>query len=412
MRRYGTFGLLTASAASLAITMLGAGPSAQAGVVSPHKAPPVGRRLAVLKGSGTGFNDRFGSEVAISGTIAVVGESQAAEGLATTWVWVFTRTRSGWKQVAKLTGSGTSAQTANDDFGGSIAISGTTVVVGAPEFGGAVTDGRVYVFAQTKSGWKQTSALAESDPSADGGDEFGSSVAISGDTIIAGAPDHDYGTGASTQFGGAYIFARHGAGWKQVAEFTGTGNSVAISGARAVAGSIGAAVGAGRAYVYDRTAAGAWKRAATLKGSDTTNNGSAAAGDHFGASVAISGTTIAVGAPQHADLRGRVYVFAQTKSGWKQTAELKGGGGFYLGSQVAISGSTLLANDTLVDSPVFVYAASRAGWRRIAGLDPPGGPPAEPGDPGAPVAISGALALVGSPPAGGNYSGRAYVYEA
>jgi hypothetical protein len=108
-----------------------------------------------------------------------------------------------------------------------------------------------------------------------------------------------------------------------------------------------------------------------------------------------------------------VYVFAQTKSGWKQTAELKGvRAGDELGVQVAISGSALLANDNLVDSPVFVYTASRAGWKRIAVLDPPGGPSVEPGDPGAPVAISGALAFVGSPLAGGNYSGRAYVYEA
>ena len=98
----------------------------------------------------------------------------------------------------------------------------------------------------------------------------------------------------------------------------------------------GHAKAAGRAYVFTKTAAG-WKQAAELKGSDTV------AGDYFGGSVAISGTTIVVGAPVITKEAGRAYVFTKTASGWKQAAELKGSdtvAGDDFGDSVAISGTT------------------------------------------------------------------------
>ena len=76
---------------------------------------------------------------------------------------------------------------------------------------------------------------------------------------------------------------------------------------------------------------------AELVGSDTV------AGDYFGSSVTISGTTAVVGAGYHAKIAGRAYVFTKTGAGWKQTAELKGsdtvaGDGF--GDSVGLSGTT------------------------------------------------------------------------
>jgi hypothetical protein len=270
--------------------------------------------------------------------------------------------------------------------------------------------GRVYVFAKTASGWKQTAVLSEPEDGYDSFDHFGASVAIAGNILAATGTTEKGDSGVALSE--TYVFARTAAGWKQTATLVnpagGVAGPVAISGTTIVAGSIGAATGAGRAYVYDRTAAGAWKLAATLKGSDTTDNGSAAAGDHFGASVAISGTTIAVGAPQHAG--GRVYVFARARSGWKQVAELKVSDLGYLGASLALSGGTILTSNAQVVGPVFVFADSRAGWKRIAELNPPSASGV--GDSGAPVALSGSLALVGSPQAGGNYSGRAYLYQA
>jgi hypothetical protein len=99
---------------------------------------------------------------------------------------VFTKTASGWKQVAELKGSDT---VAFDDFGGSVAISGTTAVVGESD--------KAYVFIRTATGWKQAAELKGSDTVV--GDEFGFSVAISGTTAIVGALGHAGG-------GRAYVF--------------------------------------------------------------------------------------------------------------------------------------------------------------------------------------------------------------
>ncbi len=95
----------------------------------------------------------------------------------------------------------------------------------------------------------------------------------------------------------------------------GFGVSVAISGATVVAGAPGYAKSAGRAYVFAETG-DAWKQAAELKGSDT------AAGDYFGYSVVTSGTTIVAGSPGYAKDSGRVYVFTAKAAGWQQVAEL------------------------------------------------------------------------------------------
>ena len=127
--------------------------------------------------------DLFGGSVAISGTTAVVGETSVPGERA----YVFTKTASGWKQTAELKGSGT---VTDGLFGLSVAISGTTAVVGA---NGHAKAGRAYVFIETTTGWHQVAELKGSDAVV--GDDFGSSVAISGTTAIVGANGHAKNTG-------------------------------------------------------------------------------------------------------------------------------------------------------------------------------------------------------------------------
>ena len=207
-------------------------------------------------------------------------------------------------QIAELKGSDT---VVGDEFGSSVAISGTTAVVGA--YGHAHGTGRAYVFTKTGARWKQVAELKGSDTA---GDSFGYSVAISGTTAVVGA------------FNSVYVFTKTGARWKQVAELKGSdtaahsfGSSVAISGTTAVVGALAQANGAGRAYVFTKSAA-RWRQTAELKGSDTV------AGDQFGSSVAISGTTAVVGALAQANRAGRAYVFSKSATGWRQIAELQG----------------------------------------------------------------------------------------
>ncbi|HKI16515.1 MAG TPA: FG-GAP repeat protein, partial [Isosphaeraceae bacterium] len=145
-------------------------------------------------------------EVAINGNTVVVGAWQATvggndqQGAA----YVFTEPGSGWAsmtQTAKLTAIYSARF--NEDFGYSVSISGNTVVVGADDANIGANDyqGAAYVFTEPASGWAsmtQTATLIASDGGFD--DLFGSSVSISGNTVVVGAPGANNGQGA------AYVF--------------------------------------------------------------------------------------------------------------------------------------------------------------------------------------------------------------
>ena len=234
-----TCALLIAAATSSGLAACGGGGT---------KAQSTGAQLAELKASDTVKGDHFGSAVAISGTTVVVGAAlHAGAGRA----YVFTKTAAGWRQNAELAGSGTAE---GDSFGASVAVSGTTLVIGGD--GHALGAGRAYVFTKTPGGWRQAAELVGADTVA--GDNFGSSVAIAGATIVVGAAGH------ARQTGRAYVFAKTPTGWRQAAELVGSGsvigdnfgNSVAIAGATIAVGAVGYALGTGRAYVFTETPTG------------------------------------------------------------------------------------------------------------------------------------------------------------
>jgi hypothetical protein len=305
------------------------------------------KQAAELKASDTVAADAFGYSVAISGTTAAVTTyDQIHPGR----VYVFAKTATGWNQVAELTAS----DSVPDAFGAAMAISGTTAVVGAPAQ--ANGKGAAYVFTKTGAIWRQT---AELNDAKDGGN-FGNPVAISGATIVVGAS-------TAEDAGRAYVFTKTGAVWKRVAELKGSdtvsndgfGTSVAISGTTAVVGAEGQDQCKGRAYVFTKTGA-VWKRVAELKGSDTfsvkVGGPNTPCGSLFGSAVAISGTTVVVGADYHPRTAFRAYVFTKAATGWEQVSELKGpkDAGNGLGSAVAISGRTALVEGI---GPVHVFEA-------------------------------------------------------
>src|SRR5208283_390186 len=206
---------------------------------------------------------------------------------------------------AELKGTDTAS---SDYLGDSVAVSGATVLVGAD--GHRKNAGRAYVFAETANGWKQAGEWRGSDTVA--GDGFGYTVAVSGTSAVVGAPDH------AKSAGRAYVFTRTVNGWRQVGELKGTdtatsngfGVSVAISGTTVVAGAPGLAGAAGRAYVFKKAGV-TWAQASELK------SVGAVAKEDFGYTVAISGTTAVVGAPGLAKDAGRAYAFTNTANGWK-----------------------------------------------------------------------------------------------
>lgn len=222
---------------------------------------------------------------------------------------------------------------------------------------------------------------------------FGTSVAISGNTLVVGA----YGYSGKYNAGHAYVFVRPASGWAnatQTAELTATnieaarayadgkeeepsfGSSVAIAGNTIVVGAPGwqeANPGKryvpGTAYVYAKPAGG-WGGTLTQTAQLTPSDGYS--GADFGSLLAASGTAIFVGAQKTAALAGTaVYVFEMPAGGWTgtqtQTAELMAGTNFYDLVSMAASSSTVAAGGLEVGGShgsevAYAWGRPSSGW--------------------------------------------------
>ncbi len=237
--------------------------------------------------------DRFGTSVAIVGDSIAVGavNDDTDGGVDAGSAWVFTRSGTTWSQEASLT-SGDGA--AGDSFGRSVSVSGATLVVGAnaDDTGAGADAGSAYVFTRSGTTWSQQTSLTAGDGAA--GDDFGWSVAVATDTILVGAQHDD--TTAAVSAGSAYVFTGNGASWSHQAKLTAAdaglnhnfGTSVSLSGDYAVVGAPGYWSLLGQAYLFRRSGT-TWTQRATLTGSDT-------AGDRLGKSVSIDGGIVVAGA--------------------------------------------------------------------------------------------------------------------
>ena len=260
-------------------------------------------------------------------------------------------------EIAKLLA--TDAQ-ASDALGSAVAISrdGLTAIVGAPnEDAGGSDAGAAYIFVRSGGNWSQVTKLVASDAQA--GDEFGYSVAISGDshTVIVGAWRKDTGGSGA---GAAYIYTNSSGVWVEVAKITSSdiaagdlfGNACALNadGSTAVIGAFAkdAAVGsAGAVYVFSN-ATGSWLQASKLLPDEVATRTDQ--GSRFGISVDITpdASTIVAGA-RYASGGGAAYIFDNI-SGWAQTgkvAPVNGGPQWEMGNSVGISddGNTVIAGD-------------------------------------------------------------------
>ncbi len=317
--------------------------------------------------------DLFGVSVAIDGDTAAVGASRANRDKGA--VYVFTRSGDGWAQTAKLTAAD---GVTGDSLGHSVAIEGDTILAGAPDddVGGRKDQGSVHTFTRTGAARRApTAKLTAADGAAR--DSLGVSVAIEGDTILAGAPGDDVG-GPGDQ-GSVYTFTRSGAAARtHAAKLTAAdggatdslGSSVAIDGDTIVAGAPGDVAGdrlgefsrefddEGSVYTFTRTGAAARSQTAKL-----TIAGGGSESESLGTSVAIAGDTIVAGAPGDAlagnALQGSVHTFARTgPEARSATAQLTLPGGAPndgLGMSVSIAGDTIVAG-----TPIGMPAPSEA----------------------------------------------------
>ena len=314
---------------------------------------------AYVKAVNAELNDKFGSSIAISGDIMVVGvekedsiqasitngpsASNDNSSLDAGAAYVYIRSGDTWTQQAYLKASNSDP---SDKFGKAVAISGDTIVVGAHQeqsSQASITNGSsassdnlsdrsgaIYVFRKIGSSWTQEAYIKASNN--DANDKFGEAVAIDGDTIVVGVQNE-----GSSQTG-----VTNGS-------FASNDNSSLKSGA---------------AYVYRRTGS-TWAQEAYLKASNTN------ADDKFGKSVSISGDTIVVGAHQEQSSQnfitngstassdnsssksGAVYVFKRTGSSWDQEAYIKAANSEIddkFGESVAIDGDTIVVGAKQEDS--------------------------------------------------------------
>lgn len=292
---------------------------------------------------------RFGEDVDIEGNRAIVGMRNNTGGQPEN-AEIWQRDGGGvWVRQQVLTASDNAY---GDYFGFSVGVSGDYAIVGAYRDDDLGSDaGAAYIFERDGSGvWQQVQKLLPSS-AVPASDYFGWSVAISGDYVIVGAENDNTG---GSGYGAAYIFERNGAGvWEEVAYFTGTsgtslGDSVAISGGRAVAGTNGAT---GRVEVYDRSGVGSWSLVASL------TPASPQSGEFFGLSADVDGDYVIAGANEYdvgAVLAvGRALVFERDAGGtWSQVAELLASDGAQydrFGNATAISGSYGLVGAELDD---------------------------------------------------------------
>ncbi len=274
--------------------------------------------------------------------------------------------------------------------------------------------------------WTQRASLTASD--ADWYDEFGSSVSISGDTVIVGAQSDDHSGLMSA--GSAYVFVRVGGVWTEQAKLTasdaatadGFGASVSISGDTAIVGANqddhAGGSNAGSAYIFVRTG-GVWTEQAKLTASD------AAATDYFGTRVSISSDTAIVGAyvadPDGLGEAGAAYVFVRTGGLWTQQAKLTASDAAsddHFGESVSIDGDYAIVGSRLDDhaggsnsGSAYVFTRSGGVWAEQAKLT--ASDAASDDHFGESVSIFGDTAIVGAyrdDHAAGSNAGSAYVF--
>ena len=320
-----------------------------------------------------GDTQMFGSSVALSGDTVLVGavNDECAPDTRCGAAYVFRFNGTSWDQEQKLTASDAAER---DDFGWSVALSGDTALVGAQGIGCAAdgTCGAAYVYRFNGTSWDQEQKLIASDAESPVG--YGRSVSLSGDTALVAAPFYD--CGADQDCGAVYIFRFNGTSWDEEQKLTAS---------------------------------------------------DAAFGDIFGSSISVSGNTALVGA-QMADCAagtncGAAYVFRFNGTSWDQEQKLTAsdaGGGDVFGWSVALSGDTALVGARRHAcaaggncGAAYVYRFNGSSWveqQKLTASD------AGSGDVfGTSVAVSGETAVVGSylaECAGGGFGcGAAYVFQ-
>jgi cell division septation protein DedD len=369
-------------------------------------------------------NSYFGSAAALNGSTALIGADgeNNFQGAA----YLFTNSNGSWSEGQKLTASDGAA---GDEFGYRVTLADDILLVGAftAIVGGNASQGAAYVFTQSNGTWTESQKLTAND----GGifDNFGASVALDGSTLVVGANGATVGSNAAQ--GAVYVFTESNGTWTQTqkltaddgAAFDNFGLSVVLKGSTILVGSPRATVGAsaaqGAVYVFTESN-GTWSQTQKL----TTNDGMP--NDSFGESVALEGSTGLIGAYNAAinghPLAGAAYIFTESNGSWNQGQKLTAGDAATnanFGNAVALkSGSAIIGADgttvggNTYQGKAYLFAESGGNWSQSDTFIASDG--AVDDYFGAALAWDGAIALISTPHPvinGNAWQGAAYFYE-
>ena len=299
-------------------------------------------------------------------------------------VSVYTKSPEGWSLQQRLFASDAAE---DEEFGRVVDVDGDTIVVGAPfedtpEGGtfpfGRTNIGAVYVFERDGTAWSEVTKLQSSDGGAF--DEFGTSISLSGDTLLIGAP-LSYNPDIREQSGSAYLFVRSGNTWSEVQKLSNPegragdrfGDSVSLADGVAAVGAPGEDLSdPGSQFVSNIGRVHLFKKEGSTWTEDTIIPSPRLVDDvRFGTAVATDGVLIAVGAPNVDGFRGDARVYTRSDGEWLQDGRLIANNrepDDCFGASLAING-----NRVLVGSPkngvgfveygsAYLFTRGEAGW--------------------------------------------------
>jgi hypothetical protein len=319
-----------------------------------------------------------------------------------------------------------------DNFGRSVAISGNTAIVGAPmDPTNGPLSGAAYIFTANETDmetmeWTKTARIFAAD--ATGGEFFGHSVAVCGDTAVVGAHgDNEHGW----MSGSAYVFVRDQGGtgtWIQSSKLLAPdgaqgdlfGYSVSVNGDTAMVGAYGDDASSGSVYAFSRDHGGPsnWGYVTKLRSPDHS------ADDYFGYSVSVKDDIAVIGAFGDDDngySSGAAYIYHRATSqpeSWEFIVKKKPLDGItqdYFGKSVCTSDDSIIVGapgDAYTLNSAYVFVRDYGGpdaWGEEAKLTPANN--STHGDFGESVSISGDIAIVGAPRDGSDDHGAVHLYR-
>lgn len=382
-------------------------------------APDLGdaTRTGQLVAEGGSSNDAFGGEVAVMGNSVLVGADldDNENGKYAGSVYVFEDVDSEWRQSTKLL---LAEGTERASFGTSMSVSGRRVLVGADRADTANGEaaGAAYVFERADGSWTERASLVPED--GDSKEEFGGSVALSEGTALVGTnrkgPDDAVGTRS------VYVFERKERRWRQRTELRAAqpdeterfGSAVDLADGTAFVGARNDdttdGYESGAVYVFDEQD-GAWAQREVLGLEDAAWHAG------FGTALAVASETLLVGAPGEPKGRGvgAAYVFRRVDGGWEMHARLAAPDGDRedgFGGAVALAGGTALIGAS-GDGSAYVFERTVDGWQPRVKLAPEDAGRSWFGNP---VALGDDMGLVGAladENRNGYKGGAVYVYR-